>query len=85
MDWLTAGFLAVDGVTNGLIYALMALALVLAFSVTRVILVPVGELEDARETGGEPARRDHLGHDLSARVRGDPFAHVPGQVTPSET
>ena len=44
MDWLTAGFLAVDGITNGLIYALMALALVLAFSVTRVILVPVGEL-----------------------------------------
>src|SRR5688500_6083802 len=35
--------LAQDGVTNGAIYALLALALVLAFSVTRVIFIPQGE------------------------------------------
>lgn len=32
-----------DGITTGAIYALMALALVLVFTVTRVILLPVGE------------------------------------------
>ena len=32
-----------DGVTNGAIYALLALALVLVFAVTRVIFVPPGE------------------------------------------
>jgi branched-chain amino acid transport system permease protein len=36
-------FLLQDGVTNGSIYALLALALVLVFAVTRVILVPQGE------------------------------------------
>ncbi len=35
--------LAQDGITNGAIYALLALALVLAFSVTRVIFIPQGE------------------------------------------
>ncbi len=44
MDWQIAGFLAVDGFTSGAIYALLALALVLVFSVTRIILVPLGEL-----------------------------------------
>jgi branched-chain amino acid transport system permease protein len=33
-----------DGVVNGAIYALLALALVLVFSVTRVIFIPQGEL-----------------------------------------
>ena len=37
--WLTQ-----DGVTNGAIYALLALALLLVFTVTRVIFVPQGEL-----------------------------------------
>lgn len=32
-----------DGVTNAAIYALLALALVLVFTVTRVIFVPIGE------------------------------------------
>jgi branched-chain amino acid transport system permease protein len=32
-----------DGVTNGAVYALLALALVLVFAVTRVIFVPSGE------------------------------------------
>ncbi len=35
--------LAQDGVTNGAIYALLALALVLVFAVTRVIFIPQGE------------------------------------------
>jgi branched-chain amino acid transport system permease protein len=36
-------FLLQDGVINGAIYVLLALALVLVFAVTRVILVPQGE------------------------------------------
>jgi branched-subunit amino acid ABC-type transport system permease component len=35
--------LAQDGIVNGAIYALLALALVLVFSVTRVIFIPQGE------------------------------------------
>ncbi len=37
-------WLVQDGVTNGAIYALIALALLIVFSVTRVIFVPQGEL-----------------------------------------
>src|SRR5579864_6163681 len=36
-------FLVQDGITNGAIYALLGLALVLVFAVTRVILIPQGE------------------------------------------
>src|SRR5437588_8040718 len=36
-------FLLQDGLTNGAIYALLGLALVLVFAVTRVILIPQGE------------------------------------------
>jgi len=43
MDLTIAALLAQDGVTNGAIYALLALALVLVFAVTRVIWVPSGE------------------------------------------
>jgi branched-subunit amino acid ABC-type transport system permease component len=43
MDFSIAALLAQDGVTNGAIYALLALALVLVFAVTRVIWVPSGE------------------------------------------
>ena len=43
MNFDIALLLAQDGVTNGAIYALLALALVLAFSVTRVIFIPQGE------------------------------------------
>ena len=35
--------LAQDGLVNGAIYALLALALVLLFSVTRVTFIPQGE------------------------------------------
>jgi branched-chain amino acid transport system permease protein len=44
MDASIAALLTQDGVTNGAIYALLALALVLVFAVTRVIFVPSGEL-----------------------------------------
>jgi branched-chain amino acid transport system permease protein len=43
MDLSIASILALDGVTNGAIYALLALATVLVFAVTRVIFIPQGE------------------------------------------
>lgn len=43
MDWTILAFLAADALQNGTIYALMALSLVLVFSVTQVIMVPLGE------------------------------------------
>jgi branched-chain amino acid transport system permease protein len=43
MDLSIAAFLAQDGVTNGAIYALLALALVLVFTVTRIVWIPSGE------------------------------------------
>ena len=43
MDLTIALFLLQDGITNGAIYALLGLALVLVFAVTRVIFIPQGE------------------------------------------
>ena len=43
MDFTIAALLTQDGITNGAIYALLALALVLVFTVTRIIWVPAGE------------------------------------------
>src|SRR3954452_10041695 len=43
MDFSTAGILLLDGVTNGAVYGLLALATVLVFAVTRVIFIPQGE------------------------------------------
>jgi len=43
MDFSIASILALDGATNGAIYALLALATVLVFAVTRVIFIPQGE------------------------------------------
>jgi len=43
MDLQIAALLGQDGLTNGAIYALLALALVLVFAVTRVIFIPQGE------------------------------------------
>ncbi len=43
MDLSIASILMLDGVTNGAIYALLALAIVLVFAVTRVIFIPQGE------------------------------------------
>ena len=44
MDLQIALLLGQDGIVNGAVYGLMALALVLVFSVTRVIFIPQGEL-----------------------------------------
>jgi len=43
MDLSIAGILLLDGTTSGAVYALLALALVLVFAVTRVIFIPQGE------------------------------------------
>ncbi|WP_295855657.1 branched-chain amino acid ABC transporter permease [uncultured Xylophilus sp.] len=43
MDSQIALMLGQDGIVNGAVYGLMALALVLVFSVTRVIFIPQGE------------------------------------------
>ena len=43
MDWSIAAILTQDGITSGAVYALLALALVLVFSVTRVIFIAQGE------------------------------------------
>jgi branched-subunit amino acid ABC-type transport system permease component len=43
VDANIAALLAQDGITNGAVYALLALALVLVFTVTRIIWVPSGE------------------------------------------
>jgi branched-chain amino acid transport system permease protein len=43
MDFTIASILTLDGITNGAVYALLALALVLVFAVTRVIFIPQGE------------------------------------------
>jgi branched-chain amino acid transport system permease protein len=43
MNLQIALLLGQDGITNGAIYALLALALVLVFAVTRVIFIPQGE------------------------------------------
>ncbi len=43
MDFSIASILMLDGATNGAIYALLGLAIVLVFAVTRVIFIPQGE------------------------------------------
>jgi branched-subunit amino acid ABC-type transport system permease component len=43
MNLQIAALLMQDGLTNGAIYALLALALVLVFAVTRVVFIPQGE------------------------------------------
>lgn len=43
MDLSIVSILLVDGLTNGAIYALLGLATVLVFAVTRVIFIPQGE------------------------------------------
>jgi branched-chain amino acid transport system permease protein len=43
MDFSIASILLLDGVTNGTIYALLGLATVLVFTVTRIIFIPQGE------------------------------------------
>lgn len=43
MDFNILAVLAQDGLSNGAVYALLAMALVLVFSVTRIIFLPQGE------------------------------------------
>ncbi len=43
MDWSIALILFQDGIVNGAIYALLGLALVLVFTVTRIVFIPQGE------------------------------------------
>ncbi|MEY4754178.1 MAG: hypothetical protein RJA44_1853 [Pseudomonadota bacterium] len=43
MDFSIASILTLDGMTNGAVYALLAMATVLLFAVTRVIFIPQGE------------------------------------------
>ncbi len=43
MDFSIASILLLDGLTSGVIYALLGLATVLVFTVTRVIFIPQGE------------------------------------------
>jgi branched-chain amino acid transport system permease protein len=43
MDLSIAGILTLDGLTNGAIYALLGMGIVLVFTVTRVIFIPQGE------------------------------------------
>lgn len=43
MNLEIAAFLGQDGFTNGAIYALLALSIVLVFTVTRILLIPQGE------------------------------------------
>ncbi|WP_093557883.1 branched-chain amino acid ABC transporter permease [Pseudoduganella namucuonensis] len=43
MDSTIAAILTLDGVTNGVIYGLIAIALVLVFAVTRILFLPQGE------------------------------------------
>ncbi len=43
MDATIAAILGLDGLTNGAVYALVALALVLVFAVTRIVFIPQGE------------------------------------------
>jgi branched-chain amino acid transport system permease protein len=43
MDFSIASILLLDGLTNGAIYALLGLATVLVFAVTRIIFIPQGE------------------------------------------
>ena len=62
MDLPIAALLTQDGITNGAIYALLALALVLVFAVTRVIFGAVGRVRrlrhaDARRAAARQAAR----------------------------
>ena len=43
MDSSTAIFLGLDGITNGAVYALVALSLVLVYTTTRVVNVAQGD------------------------------------------
>ena len=74
MSLQIALLLGQDGMTSGAIYALLALSIVLVFTVTRVLLVPQGEfvtfgaLTLAALQAGQPARLAWLLLGLAAAV-----------------
>ena len=71
MDLQIFALLMQDGITNGAVYALLALALVLVFAVTRVIWVPSGEfVAYGTLTLAGPAARQAAGHRRAARRHG---------------
>ncbi|MBB4845530.1 branched-chain amino acid transport system permease protein [Paucibacter oligotrophus] len=96
MDFSIASILMLDGLTNGAIYALLALATVLVFAVTRIIFIPQGEFVAfgaltlaGLQLGKTPGTIAFLLSmtalvavlDLVAGVRaGKPVAHVLGRV-----
>ena len=87
MDLQIALLLAQDGVVNGAIYALMALALVLVFSVTRVIFIPQGEFVAfgaltlaAMQAGKTPATLWLLVALAAATLMLEAWRHVRGQT-----
>ncbi|MBR0706961.1 branched-chain amino acid ABC transporter permease [Bradyrhizobium liaoningense] len=43
MDFTIASMLALDGVTNGALYALLAMTIILVFAVTRILFIAQGE------------------------------------------
>lgn len=43
IDFNIASVLALDGITTGMVYVLLALATVLVFSITRIVFIPQGE------------------------------------------
>jgi branched-chain amino acid transport system permease protein len=62
MNLQIIALLGQDGVSNGAIYALVALAIILVFSVTRVMLIPLGEFVafSALTMGGMQSERPVL-------------------------
>jgi hypothetical protein len=71
MDSQIALLLGQDGIVNGAVYGLMALALVLVFSVTRVIFIPAGRVRRLRRAlDGHAAGRPRAGHAVAAAGAG---------------
>ena len=66
MNGTIALLLTQDGVTSGAIYALIALAILIVFTVTRVILVPQGQFVTySALTYGLMQIGDYAGHCLA--------------------
>jgi branched-chain amino acid transport system permease protein len=86
MDFSIATILGLDGVTSGAIYALVAIALVLVFAVTRIVFIPQGEyvafgaLDD-----GPAADRPGAGHGVAAAPDGRPGRRDGHRAGPART
>jgi branched-chain amino acid transport system permease protein len=96
VDFATTLILLQDGITSGAVYVLLAVALVMVFTVTRIVLVPQGEFVvfavltiAAFDQGVEPGLTwIVLGAallatlmDLAARWRERDFAGLPARLT----